>query len=129
MSVLIISHAWVIQNMVEQICLTCGYLAIAVRTVQEAEARLVQHGYEVVTLIVIDSSVLGEGGADLQLEASRLLQNRIGPYSDRPIVFLGTVLQKYAILAAYPTPVPFMTMPFSPHDLMQTVQPFLLESS
>jgi hypothetical protein len=129
MSVLIISHAWVIQNMVEQLCLTCGNLAIAVRTMQEAEARLVQHGDEVITLMVIDSSVLGEGGAGLQLEASRLLHNRIGLYSGRPMVFLGTVLQKYAIRAAYPAPVPFVTLPCSPHELMQTVQPFLPESS
>jgi hypothetical protein len=42
--------------------------------------------------------------------------------------FLGNALQKYAILAAHPALVPFVTTPFSPHDLMQTIQQLLPQS-
>lgn len=127
-SMFIISQDWAIQNVVEQVGLTCGYPSIAVGTVQEAEAKLAELGPEAVALIVMDTGVLEEGSADIHLEASRLLQTWSSQYPDLPVVCLGTALQKVAILATQPALVPFVTMPFSPHDLMQTVQPLLPES-
>jgi hypothetical protein len=127
--VLIISQNWTIQNVVEQVCLACGYPSIVARTLPEAETQLAQLGDEAVALIVIDTDVLGEGGADLQCEARRLLQAWAGQYPSLPVMCLGTVLQKYAILAVHFAPVPFVTLPFSSHGLMQTVQPLLREGS
>ena len=71
---------------------------------------------------------IGEGSADLQVEARYLLQAWPGQYPGLPMVFLGDALQKYAILAARPALVPFVTTPFSPHDLMQAMQPLLPKS-
>ncbi len=105
--------------------MTCGYPSIVAATMQEAEDKLAQLGHEAFALVVIDVGVLSEGGADMQREVHRLLQSFTGQCPALPVVFLGTTLQKYAILAAHPTIVPFMTMPFSPHDLMQTIQPLL----
>lgn len=125
MFVFIISQDWAIQNVVEQVSLTCGYPSIVVGTVQEAQAKLAELGPEAVVLIVIDTSVLGEEGTDIQRGARHLLQSWSSQYPGLPVVCLGTPLQKYAILAAQPALVPFMTLPMSPHDLMQTVQPLL----
>lgn len=129
MSILIISHDWTIQNVVEQVGMTCGYPSSVAGTRREAEAKLAQLGPEAVALIVIDAGILGEGGVDLQLEARSLLQTWPGQYPGLPVVFLGTALQKYAILAAHLALVPFVTTPFSPHDLMQTIQPLLPPSN
>ncbi len=105
--------------------MTCGYPSVVASSVQEAESKLAELGHEGVVLIVIDSDIWGEGGADLQLQARYLLQTWPGQYPGLPVVFLGTALQRYAILAAHPALVPFVTTPFSPHDLMQTLQPLL----
>jgi len=123
--ILIISHDWMIQNMVEQVSLTCGCRSIAAASAREAEAKLAQLGYDRFVLVVLDADVLGEGGADLQMAASRLLQTWAGRYPGLPVVFLGTTLQKYAILAARLSLAPFVTAPFSPHNLMQAIQPLL----
>ncbi len=126
---LIISQDWAIQNVVEQVCMTCGYPSIVVGTVPEAEAKLAQLGDQAFALTIIDTGALGEGGTDTQGEARQLLQTWTGRYPRLPVVFIGTALQKYAILAARPALVPFVTIPFSPHDLMQIVQPLLPEVS
>ncbi|WP_143301648.1 hypothetical protein [Candidatus Entotheonella palauensis] len=105
--------------------MACGYPSLVASTVQEAERKLAELGHERFTLIVIDSNILGDGGADLQLQVRYLLQTWPGRYPRLPIVFLGSALQKYAILAAHPALVSFVTTPFSPHDLMQTIQPLL----
>jgi CheY-like chemotaxis protein len=123
--ILIISRNWKIQNMVEQVSITCGCASAAAASAQEAEAKLAQFGYDQFALVVIDADVLGEGGADLQQAASRLLQTGAGRYPGLPMVFLGTTLQKYAILAARLSLAPFVTAPFSPHNLMQALQPLL----
>ena len=111
--------------MVEQVSITCGCRSIAAASAPEGEAKLTQLGYDQFALAVIDADVLGEGGADLQLAAGRLLQTWAGQYSGLSVVFLGTALQKYAILAARLSLAPFVTAPFSPHDLMQAIQPLL----
>ena len=103
----------------------CGYPSIGVRTVQEAERTIAQLGPEAVVLVVIDTNVLGTEGADIQHEAHQFFQTWSGQDYSLPVVFLGDVLQKYAILAARLALVPFVTFPVSPHDLMQTVQPLL----
>jgi hypothetical protein len=126
---IIISHNWIVQNAVEQVGLTCGYPSIATGTIQAAEAALAQLGYTRFVLIVIDTSTLGETSSDIQVEAGYLLKTWPGQYPGLPMVFLGTALQKYAILAAHAALVPFVTTPFSPHDLMQTIQPLLPPSS
>jgi CheY-like chemotaxis protein len=126
LSILIISDDLTIQNVVEQVGITCGYLATTAGTVREAEAELSRLGYQQFALIVIDSDVLGEGALELQFEVSALLRVWPGQYPGLPVVFLGTALQKYAVLAAQPALVPFILIPFSPHDLMQTIQPLLL---
>jgi DNA-binding NtrC family response regulator len=128
LSILIISDDWTIQNVIQQIGMICGYPSTVVGTVQEAEAKLAQTGHGGVALIVIDTAILGEGSADLQVEARALLQAWPGQYPGLPVVFLGDALQKYAILAAHPVLVPFVITPFSPHDLMQTMQPLLPQS-
>ena len=125
MLILIISRDWTIQNMVEQVSITCGCPSIAAGSAQEAEAKLAQFGYDQFALVVMDAHVLGDGGADLQMAASRLLQTWAGQYPGLPVVFLGTALQRYAILAARLSLTPFVTAPFSPHDLMQAIQPLL----
>jgi len=107
--------------------MTCGYPSIATQTMPEAEAKLRQLGYEAFALIVIDTGLLGEASADLQSRARHLLQSWSGQYPGLPVVFLGTALQKYAVFAAHLSHVPFVTRPFGPHDLMQTVQPLLPE--
>ena len=109
--------------------MTCGCPSIVVGTVHEAEAKLRQFGHEAFELMVIDTGVLGEGGVDLQHQARHLLQTWTEQYSGLPVVFLGTALQKYAVLAAHPVLPPFVTTPFSPHDLMQTVQTLLPDSN
>ena len=129
LSILIISHNWIIQNVVEQVGMTCGYPSIAAATVQEAEAKLAQLGHSRFALIVIDTSILGEGNSDLQVEAGYLLRTWPGQYPGLPMVFIGTALQKYAILASHAKLVPFVTTPFSPHDLMQMIQPLLPPST
>jgi hypothetical protein len=129
LSILIICYNWVIRNVVEQVGLTCGYPSIVTRTIQAAEATLAQLGYTRFALIVVDTSILGEASSDVQVEASYLLQTWPGQYPGLPMVFLGTALQKYAIIAAHAALVPFVTTPFSPHDLMQTIQPLLPPSS
>lgn len=129
MSVFIISQDLAIQNVVEQVSMTCGYPSIVAGSVQEAEAKLTQLGSAALALIVVDTNVLDDRGVDIQPEACHLLQTWASQYPDLPVVFLGTALQKYAILAAQPALVPFVTMPFSPHDLMQTVRPLLPESN
>ena len=128
LSILIISDNWAIQNVIQQVGMACDYPSIVVRTVQAAEAKLAQTGHAGVVLIVIDTTVLGEGSADLQVEARDLLQAWPEQYPGLPMVFLGDALQKYAILAARPALVPFVTTPFSPHDLMQAMQPLLPKS-
>jgi CheY-like chemotaxis protein len=129
LSILIISHDWTIQNVIEQVGMTCGYPSIVVGTVQEAEAKLAQLGHEGFALAVVDTDILGERSADLQLGACYLLETWPVQYPGLPVVFLGTALQRYAILAAHAALVPFVTTPFSPHDLMQTIQPFLPRSN
>lgn len=129
MSIIIISHDWTIQNVVAQVGMTCGYPSSVAGTRREAEVKLAQLGHETVVLIVIDADILGEDGVDLQLEARSLLQTWPGQYPGLPMVFLGTALQKYVILAAHPALVPFVITPFSPHDLMQTIQPLLPPSN
>ena len=125
MLILIISRNWMIQNMVEQVSITCGCRSIAAASAPEAEAELAQLGYDQFALVVIDANVLGEGGVDLQMAASRLLRTWAGHYPGLSVVFLGTALQKYAILAARLSLAPFVTLPFSPHNLMQAIQPLL----
>jgi DNA-binding NtrC family response regulator len=123
--ILIISRDWTIQNMVEQVSITCGCASIAAASALEAETKLAQLGYGQFALVVIHADVLGEGGADLQMAASHLLQTWAGQYPRLSVMFLGTALQKYAILAARLSLAPFVTAPFSPHDLMQAIQPLL----
>jgi hypothetical protein len=129
LSILIICYNWIIQNAIEQIGLTCGYPSIVTRTIQAAETTLTQLGYTRFALIVIDTSILGDASSNLQVEAGYLLQTWPRQYPGLPMVFLGTALQKYAILAAHTPLVPFVTTPFSPYDLMQTIQPLLPPSS
>jgi CheY-like chemotaxis protein len=129
LSILIISHNWIIQNVVEQVGITCGYVSRTAATVREAEAKLLQLGYTRFVLVVIDTGILGERSLDLQMEAGYLLRTWPGQYPGLPIIFLGTAIQKYAILASHAALVPFVITPFSPHDLMQTIQPLLPPSS
>jgi DNA-binding NtrC family response regulator len=128
LSILVISDNLSIQNVIQQVGMACDYPSIVVRTVRAAEAKLARPGHAGVVLIVIDTAVLGEGSADLQVGARYLLQAWPAQYPGLPMVFLGDALQKYAILAARPALVPFVTTPFSPHDLMQAMQPLLPKS-
>jgi CheY-like chemotaxis protein len=125
MSVLIISRDWAIQNVVSQLVITCGYPSIMTETMQEAEAKLVQPRSATWALIVIDAEVFDETGAGLSRGALQRLQTWSAPRPGPPVVYLGDVLQKYALLAARPALVPFVTLPVSPHVLMQTLQPLL----
>ena len=125
MFVLIISRDWAIQNVVSQLVITCGYLSIMTETIPEAEARLAQPRPETWALIVIDAEVFGEAGAGLSHEALQRLQTWSAPRPGPSVVYLGDVLQKYALLAARPALVPFVTLPVSPHVMMQTLRPLL----
>ena len=125
MSVLIISRDWVIQNVVSQLVITCGYLSIMTGTMQEAAAKLLQPRPAPWALIVIDAEVFGEASADLAHEALQRLPAWSAPRPGPSVVYLGDVLQKYALLAAGSALVPFVTLPVSPHILMQTLQPLL----
>ena len=125
MSVLIISQNWVIQNVVSQLVITCGYPSIMTGTAQEAEVKLAQPTPETWALIVIDVQVLGEIGAGMSSEALQCLRTWSARCPGLPVVYLGDVLQKYALLAAGPALAPFVTLPVSPHVMMQTLQPLL----
>ena len=95
---------------------------------REAQAKLTQLGRGAFARFIIDTDALDQGGAEAQNEARLLSQDWAAQYLDLPVGFLGTVLQKYTILAVYPVLVPFVTAPFSPHDLMQTAQPLFPEA-
>ncbi len=125
MTVLIISQDWAIQNVVSQLGIICGYPLIMTETVPEAQAKLAQLGSEAWVLIVIDTGVFGEAGTGTQSEVHQLLRTWSVQYLGLPVVCLGNVLQKYTLLADHPACVPFVTLPFSPHDLMQTMQSLL----
>ena len=123
--VLIISPDWAIQNMVSQLVITCGYLSTMTETAQEAEAQLAQPRDKTWALMVIDAVIFGDVGAGLSSEALQRLQTWSAQRPGLPVVYLGDLIQKYALLFTRPPLRPFVTLPISPHVLMQTIQPLL----
>jgi DNA-binding NtrC family response regulator len=119
--VFIVSKDQAIRNVLDQVFMINGYTPITAVTVAEAETMQAQRGLGSFALVVIDTDVLGEFEPYQVREAHRLLQDWTTKQPDLRFLFIGTVLQKYALLAAYDTIVPFVTKPLGLDELANTV--------
>jgi DNA-binding response OmpR family regulator len=120
--VLILTNERAMQNLFEQLFIIYGAKTVIAETGQAAKAIIAQMGLTTFSLIVIDTAALEACELYRQHMACQLLQDWTAEHSDIPLLFIGTVLQKHAILAIRADTVMFLVKPFQLDEVVDAVR-------
>ena len=122
--VCIVTHDNGLRNLLEQIFIIRGDPIVIVRTLQDAEIAIERWDSATCRLVIIDTAALGRCETEQKHTACRILEDWTTTYPTLPFVFLGTLLQKYALLAIRADIMRFIVKPFRLDDLIDAIEDF-----
>ena len=120
--VLILTNNNVLLNLLEQVFIVLGDATVMVSTLKAAEATLEHWALATCKLVIIDTAVLGMEETEQTRVACHLLEDWTTTYAMLPFLFLGTLLQKYALLAIRADIMRFVVKPFSLEELVDAIE-------
>jgi DNA-binding NtrC family response regulator len=107
-----------LRNLFEQLFMIRGDTIVIVSNLQGAKTTLERWAPATCRLVIIDTTTLGTSEVEQQRRACRLLEAWSIRYPMLPVLFLGTILQKYPILAIRFHLVQFIVKPCHLDDLV-----------
>jgi len=110
-----------LRNLFEQLFMIRGDTIGIVSNLQGAKTTLEQWVPVTCRLVIIDTAALGTSEVEQQHGACRLLEAWTTQYPMLPVLFLGTILQKYPILAIRTHLVQFIVKPCRLDDLVEAL--------
>lgn len=120
--VLIVTNDNVLRNLLEQVCIVLGDETVMVRTLKDAEAILAHWELTTCKLAIVDTAALDVGEFEQKRATCRLLEDWTTTYPMLPFLFLGTLLQKYALLAIRADIMRFIAKPFCLDVLVEAIE-------
>ena len=120
--VLIITNDNGLRNLLEQIFIIRGDTTVIVRTIQDAEITTKRWELAMCRLVIIDTDALGMGETEQKHMACRVLEDWTTKYPMLPFLFLGTLLQKYALLTIRADIMQFVVKPFHLDNLVDAIE-------
>jgi len=114
----IITNDRAMRNLLEQLFIIYGAKTVIAETGQAAKAIIAQMGLTTFSLIVIDTAALEACELYTHHVACQLLQDWTAEHPDIPVLFIGTGIQKHAILALRADTVMFLVKPFQLHEVV-----------
>lgn len=110
-----------LRNLFEQLFIIRGDTIVIVRNLQGAKTTLERWAPATCRLVIIDTAALGTSEVEQQHGASCLLEVWSTRYPMMPVLLLGTILQKYPILAIRTHLVQFIVKPCHVDDLVEAL--------
>lgn len=120
--ILLLTSDQTFQNLVEQLFIIYGVRTLTAATVEEAEALIMQAGFAVLGLVIIDTAVLGPDELQQQQMSCQLLRDWTARYAGLPLLVVGSVLQRASLLPGYTDVVQFLAKPFRLHELVNATR-------
>lgn len=119
--VLILINEDGLRNLFEQLFMIRGNTIVIVSSLQGANTSLERWAPAICRLFIIDTAALGTYEVEQQYRACRLLEGWRTTHPTLPVLFLGTILQKYPILARRANLVRFIVKPVHLDDLVEAI--------
>jgi DNA-binding NtrC family response regulator len=124
-SVIMVSRDTEIQRLLLRLLAARHAAMVTVTTAEAAEAIIVRQDLSRIELVIIDTAALIEDNRRQQATACQLLRDWTRMWPTLPLLFIGTSLQRHALLAIRADTVDFVAKPVTSGMLRSTLGRFI----